>query len=222
MTIDLDAAREVFRVEPMAGEVHILGNDLIDELERGRARIDELLARNTELVERNRAISIRTNVEQFHLVMGLPVLDRPQVPPDDRVRLRLRLITEEFFELLSATVQPWGAEPWLAVKAKNVVLNWIANGMVAVDLPEFVDALCDLDYVIEGTRLEFGIDGTPVLAEVQKANLGKLHDGAPVVREDGKVIKPEGWVPPDIESVLRTQGWTPPHGAEGALGGDQC
>lgn len=175
------------------------------EIARLEIRIDELLARNTELVERNRAISIRTNVEQFHRMMGLPVLDRPQVPPDDRVRLRLRLITEEFFELLSATVQPWQAEPWLAVKAKNVVLNWIANGLVAVDLPEFADALCDLDYVIEGTRLEFGIDGTPVLAEVQKANLAKKGGG---VREDGKVTKPEGWVPPDVAGVLRTQGWS--------------
>jgi len=30
-----------------------------------------------------------------------------------------------------------------------------------------------------------------------------------VVREDGKRLKPEGWVGPDIEKCLRAQGWKP-------------
>jgi predicted HAD superfamily Cof-like phosphohydrolase len=153
--------------------------------------VEELLAHNTELVERNRAVSIRTNVEQFHRVMGLPILDRPQVPPDDRVRLRLRLITEEFFELLEATIPTWASEPWLLVDVRQKIAKLLTMGEVKVDLPEFADALCDLDYVIEGTRLEFGIDGTPVLAEVQRANLAKA--GGPVR---------------DIEGVLRAQGWS--------------
>ncbi|OGF52929.1 MAG: hypothetical protein A2Z21_01865 [Candidatus Fraserbacteria bacterium RBG_16_55_9] len=42
--LDLDAAREVFRVEPMAGEVHMLGNWLADEIERHRSRIAALEA----------------------------------------------------------------------------------------------------------------------------------------------------------------------------------
>ena len=73
-----------------------------------------------------------------------------------------------------------------------------------VDLPALVDGLADLDYVVEGTRIEFGVNGTPVADEVHAANMRKA-DGP--VDEHGKKRKPPGWVGPDIERVLREQGW---------------
>jgi hypothetical protein len=33
--------------------------------------------------------------------------------------------------------------------------------------------------------------------------------GEIVKRADGKILKPEGWKPPDIEGELRAQGWEP-------------
>lgn len=78
-----------------------------------------------------------------------------------------------------------------------------------VDLVEFADALADLDYVIEGTRLEFGINGAPIAAEVHRSNLSKLGPNGPMLREDGKILKPPGWTPPDIAGELRKQGWQP-------------
>ena len=62
----------------------------------------------------------------------------------------------------------------------------------------------DLDYVVEGTRLEFEIDGGPIAVEVHRSNMAKV--GGPV-REDGKRLKPPGWTPPDIAGELRKQGW---------------
>jgi predicted HAD superfamily Cof-like phosphohydrolase len=52
-----------------------------------------------------------------------------------------------------------------------------------------------------------------VWAAVQCANEAKAieqPDGRRKVvrREDGKILKPEGWTPPDIEGVLRQHGWT--------------
>jgi predicted HAD superfamily Cof-like phosphohydrolase len=32
--------------------------------------------------------------------------------------------------------------------------------------------------------------------------MSKLVDGKPIYREDGKVLKPEGWTPPDIKSII--------------------
>jgi predicted HAD superfamily Cof-like phosphohydrolase len=88
--------------------------------------------------------------------------------------------------------------------AESIILTAIADDEIRVDLPELADALADLDYVVEGARLEFGINGAPIATEVHRANMAKL-DGP--VREDGKKQKPEGWKPPDIESELRKQGW---------------
>jgi predicted HAD superfamily Cof-like phosphohydrolase len=169
------------------------------ELKRLWAREDELLERNTQLVELARSHSIRARVAQFHHAMDLPVRGHPQVPPDDRVRLRLRVITEEVFEMLEACEIGFNLEV-----LKRSVSALIDNAPLRVNLVEFVDALCDLDYFVEGTRLEFGVDGAGVLEEVHRANMAKL--GGPK-RADGKQMKPPGWQPPDIERVLRDQGW---------------
>lgn len=146
-------------------------------------------------------MTLRKQVTEFHTAMGQPVLGVPAVPDNDRVRLRLRLIAEEFFELLSASLVGT-ASTKLAI-AKSDVMHAIA-GSLCVDLPEFTDALADIDYVVEGTRLEFGIDGEPIAAEVHATNMAKVG-GA--VRPDGKIQKPDGWSPPDLAGLLRKQGW---------------
>ena len=75
---------------------------------------------------------------------------------------------------------------------------------------ELADALGDLDYVIEGFRLVCGINGEPIADEIQRSNLAKLDaDGKPIRRYDGKLLKPPGWTPPDIERELLAQGWQP-------------
>ncbi len=46
----------------------------------------------------------------------------------------------------------------------------------------------------------------PVFDEVHAANMNKVGEGGKVLRSaTGKVLKPEGWVPPDVESVLERQ-----------------
>lgn len=144
-------------------------------------------------------LGIRGKVIAFHEAMGVPVNEVPAVPSEDRVRLRLSLIAEEFFEVMEAAL----GESHVCY-AKVLVMAAIKYVTPQVDLPKFVDGLTDLDYVNEGTRLEFGIDGGPVLEEVHAANMRKT-DGP--IREDGKRLKPPGWVGPDIERVLREQRW---------------
>lgn len=149
---------------------------------------------------------IREQVLEFHRAMDVPVLESPAVPADERVRLRLNLIAEEFFELLEASL-PKGDDRSRAVELFKANLQAIAEcSKLDVDLPEFADALADLDYVIEGTRLEFGIDGAPVAAGVHAANMAKVGG---LVREDGKRLKPDGWKPFDVAAELRRQGWEP-------------
>jgi predicted HAD superfamily Cof-like phosphohydrolase len=142
-------------------------------------------------------------VIQFHRAMHLPVRHTPAIPNGDRVRLRLRLIAEEFLELLDAC----GASLTGISRTESAICDAIERVREdTVDLGAVADALADLDYVTEGARLEFGIDGGPIADAVHDANMRKT-DGP--IREDGKRLKPPGWTPPDILGCLKAQGWEP-------------
>ncbi len=145
--------------------------------------------------------TVRDQVIEFHKAVGQPILETPQIPSAERVRLRARLIAEEFFETLSAMFTRDALR--LNTLHENVQ-ELIDTATIRVDLPELADGLADLDYVVEGTRLEFGINGEPIAAEVHASNLFKTSGP---VRADGKIGKPSGWCPPDIDWCLRVQGW---------------
>ena len=168
-------------------------------------QITRLQKRCGELLAERRGI--RYQVHEFHLAMNQPVLAKPQVPSEARVRLRLRLIAEEFFELLDAVLEQGGglslARGFVA-KAIDGEQDGVGPSRVNVDLPALADACADLDYVVEGTRLEFGINGWPIAVEVHRSNMQKRDASK---RDDGKILKPEGWTPPDIEGELEKQGW---------------
>jgi len=155
-----------------------------------------------------RQTKIRRQVREFHEAAGQPVLMRPQAPPEHRARLRMKLITEEYFEMLAAMLNIEHGVGEELTQAKQEIEAVISEAEVAVDVVELADALGDLDYVIEGTRLECGIDGAPVAAEIHRANMDKFGPGSKR-REDGKVLKPPGWRPPDIGRVLfeKPKGW---------------
>jgi predicted HAD superfamily Cof-like phosphohydrolase len=143
-------------------------------------------------------MKIREQVLKFHEEMGIPVLYTPQIPSDDRVRLRLNLIAEESFEIFESC--------GLDVKSlKDQLFAKIRESELKIDLPKLVDGFGDTDYVVEGARLEFGVDGEGIADEIQAANMRKTNGP---LREDGKRLKPPGWVGPDIEKVLKNQGWT--------------
>lgn len=128
-------------------------------------------------------INILSHVAAFHTACDVPILSVPAVPPEDRVRLRVSLVDEEVNkELLPA------------MRSGNLV--------------EIADAMADAIYVIAGSALEYGIPLYDVWAAVQTANMAKVDPATGRVRkrEDGKVLKPEGWTPPDVEGILRKWG----------------
>lgn len=148
---------------------------------------------------------IRDQVAEFHQAMDVPIGRHPAVPPEERVRLRWRLIIEEVFEGLEATypfTQHTHDQPSMLATAKTLVMAIVNEAQISVDLEALADAWGDVDYVVEGARQEFGIDGFPIAAEIHRANMAKV--GGPV-RADGKRLKPPGWTPPNIEGVLSRQ-----------------
>lgn len=72
------------------------------------------------------------------------------------------------------------------------------------DMVEIADACADLKWVIEGLENTLSIPQQEVWNEVARSNLAKIgSDGKVHKREDGKVLKPEGWTPPNIKSILK-------------------
>ncbi len=88
-------------------------------------------------------------VAEFHSTFNAPILKTPQIPSADRAELRVKLLQEELDELQEA----------------------IKNN----DIVEVADALCDLQYVLSGAVLEFGLGDkfVELFNEVQRSNMSK-------------------------------------------------
>ncbi len=99
-------------------------------------------------------------------------------PNEEQYKLYLGLMEEEWKEL-------------------KVALD---NG----DRVEQLDALLDFIVVTTGAIHSAGFDGEGGWKEVMRTNFAKIDKDTGKVRkrEDGKVLKPQGWTPPDLKPFL--------------------
>ncbi len=146
-------------------------------------------------------------VAEFHRTFQHPILATPEIPAEDRCQLRLSLLAEELEELRQAIQDH--------------------------DLTEIADALCDLQYVLSGAVLEFGLGDrfAELFQEVQRSNMSKAclteeeakatvahyqrnkdteafyeHvDGKYLVfrSSDHKTLKSINYSPADLEAILK-------------------
>lgn len=68
----------------------------------------------------------------------------------------------------------------------------LAYALQRCSLEKTLDALCDIQYVLDGATLTFGLDGVfhEAFSRVHESNMSKLGpDGKPVVNDAGKVLK---------------------------------
>jgi len=145
-------------------------------------------------------------VSEFHETFGAPILETPQIPSRDRCELRVSLLQEELNELKEA----------------------IEKG----DVVEIADALADLQYVLSGAVLEFGLGNKfdALFDEVQRSNMSKAcdsqqdalatlshykqKDGTEGIykeengkwlvyrKEDNKVLKSINYTPANLKDIL--------------------
>lgn len=157
---------------------------------------------------------LRQDVRAFHEKFGHPVRDRPAAPSDEEMRFRLELVAEEFLELVDAATNGEHPSAVLRETFGKMIRHYLKEAEIRVKLPELLDALGDLDFVVEGTRVVCGVDGAPIAAAIAHANL--MKDPVYVAEKDGyhrspdpaaKPTKPAGWSPPDVAAELRRQGW---------------
>lgn len=145
-------------------------------------------------------------VAEFHTTFNHPILEEPTIPDEKRSALRVELISEELKELEEA------------IKDN--------------DLVEIADALCDIQYVLSGAILEFGMGDKfkDLFDEVQRSNMSKAcntieeaeatvkhykeerhtecyykaKDGKYLVyrTSDDKTLKSINYSPADLKSIL--------------------
>ena len=89
------------------------------------------------------------DVAKFHEVFKHPICDKPGIPAPERCALRVELIQEE--------------------------LNELQQAIIDNDIVEVADALCDIQYVLAGAVLEFGLKDkfAELFDEVQRSNMSK-------------------------------------------------
>ncbi len=146
-------------------------------------------------------------VAEFHKTFKHPILTQPAIPPSARCKLRVALLAEELKEMEVAIEE---------------------NDLVGV-----ADALCDLQYVLSGAILEFGLGDKfkALFEEVQRSNMSKAcnteeeakqtvqfylkKDGTECYYQkesnkwlvyrtsDNKTIKSIGYSPANLEKILQ-------------------
>ena len=139
------------------------------------------------------------DVMQFHYATDTPVHSWPQVPDQQAIERRVKLIEEEFLETMRGlgymyNISRSGKTPDRLKKVQYT----------EPDLVELADGLADLIYVSVGTALEFGIPMSRVWDEVQRSNMSKKDPvtGKVLKREDGKILKGPNFSPADVGKVM--------------------
>lgn len=143
-------------------------------------------------------------VREFHEKFEHPIADKLTESTDDIRRLRLKLIAEEVAELAEAlgynlAVVPNSGRPGHSIFITQHYPTYPPN------MVEVADALGDIDYVVQGANLVFGIPSEAVSAAIHKSNMTKLgDDGKPIKSSDGKIVKGPNYAPPtdDIRTLL--------------------
>jgi len=81
----------------------------------------------------------------------------------------------------------------------------LREAIEANDLTEQLDALIDILVVTVGAIHSAGFDGEGAWNEVMRTNFAKIDPATGKVRkrEDGKVLKPEGWTSPELAPFLK-------------------
>jgi len=81
----------------------------------------------------------------------------------------------------------------------------LLEATLSEDSVEQLDALIDILVVTIGAIHSMGADAEGAWKEVMSTNFAKIDKETGMVRkrEDGKVLKPVGWVPPNLKSFIK-------------------
>jgi predicted HAD superfamily Cof-like phosphohydrolase len=125
-------------------------------------------------------------VEEFHNTFGVK-----HETSEELWNLRLDLTLEEMMEVAKAAGFEHDDDHGLALKGK-------------FDPETLLKELCDLVYVAIGWCVFMGWDFDEAFKRVHASNMSKMpKDGKVLMREDGKILKPDTYAPPDLADLVK-------------------
>lgn len=151
---------------------------------------------------------------------------------DDQTRSLLKVIAQQLTTAVADLDSHGSGVVALRARLMLEELGETISSMADGGIVKAADGLADLAYVTVGSAVAFGIPLPEVWEEVHRTNMAKfplctrcsgtgvIRDSSPpqwvidhcyacdrtgyqcILDKDGKVIKPEGWRPPDIAAIL--------------------
>ena len=137
----------------------------------------------------------------FQTKMGAVPPEVPTVPTEKTLDLHHTLIREEYAEVTEAVELLRATEDGDAQTAA---------------LAHLMHECADLLFVTYGMMVACGVDADEVYGEISRAN---MHKASGPRRADGKVLKPDDFVPADVLTIIRGQMGSGGDGETGRLEG---
>ena len=138
-------------------------------------------------------IHLQGSLEEFMFAAQVAYKTKPGLPDSHTWEIAKKLVREEVMELQEAI--------------KEFEEDWILKHIQPRDLKALAVEAADVIYVVSYMCAACGIPIDAVFAEIHEANMRKIGpDGTFLKNEFGKVLKPAGWQPADIEGVLMGNG----------------
>lgn len=139
---------------------------------------------------------------------GIKCSKYPTEIPEDKILFLTKMILSEIDELI-ATISNNAID-------KDNLINYIFNSyndemyyeIIDDSLENQIDALVNIYHLSKNLAYKHGINLSKVFHEVHNANLRKkdpLTNRYIIRKSDGKILKPENWIPPDIQNVIKSQ-----------------
>ena len=126
-------------------------------------------------------------VRDFHVATGSAV----NVPfSAELLGLRSRLLAEQLKERQHEIARSIAERAAHGIVGRETKLNLLKE-------------MADVQYVLSGMAVTFGLPLEHVFSRVHDSNLSKLgDDGKPVIREDGKILKGPRYHPPVLDDLV--------------------
>jgi predicted HAD superfamily Cof-like phosphohydrolase len=150
-------------------------------------------------------MSIAENVREFNLAAGQSCPDKPSEPmTQSEVHFVAKMILDEVMELMATVDEPGEAK---ATLQHMIACSKDISKSPTPSLAEQADAFVDIEYYMHNAACKKGVNLSRVFDLVHEANMAKRDSqtGVFLKNAEGKVIKPKGWVAPDIESEIERQ-----------------
>lgn len=152
-------------------------------------------------------------VAEFFRAFQMAVPDRPSVPLANHVETgqllsvsnRMQVTARDCWHLASIIETPEIAKCFLRLQLIQEELGELAYALAIGDPVDVLDALTDLQYVLDNAYLEFGFKNLklPAFREVHASNMTKLtREGKPLFDDAGRVMKSDQYRPPNLHQFV--------------------